>query len=117
MWVEDSARCAGNFVDSDRSTWVATLDVNLTAVLVGAQLAARVMKPGDNGEDCRNCSVGSAFFKLAGDACHLCSRACAYPTKAGLCSMCLNKHICTRVLAGIILLMASAGGLFPMFLF
>ena len=37
-------------MDADRGAWVPTLDVNLKAGLVGVQLAARAMKPGDNGE-------------------------------------------------------------------
>ncbi len=79
---------AGDFVDSDGPGWKATLNINLVAALVGARIAARAMtssgKPG-------------GWLWL--------------PKIKGMqCVHCISHK---TVIAGAIIFMASAGGLFP----
>ena len=87
-WSETCETYAGDFVDSDGPGWKATLNINLVAALVGARLAARAMtssgKPG-------------GWLWLA---------------KIRARSAC-TAYLTRTVIAGAILFMASAGGLFP----
>ena len=39
----DSVSAAGDFLDMNNASWLRTLDINLTAVLVGIRLAAAAM--------------------------------------------------------------------------
>ena len=110
------ARCAGDFVDSDRGTWVPTLDVNLKAALVGVQLAARVMKPGDNGVSSSLCDAVHPAWEAMYASCVVqpCLTACPTSTRLITHELLHGDDVRVCALAGMILLMASAGGLFPM---
>jgi NAD(P)-dependent dehydrogenase (short-subunit alcohol dehydrogenase family) len=49
---------AGDFVESQGNSWLATLDINLRGALIGARLAAQAMiKQGTKGEPDCSCSV------------------------------------------------------------
>ena len=72
-WLEALSGAAGSFLNSDDMNWQKTLDVDLRAVIVGAQMAARHMLAKQTKGEPDICAHPTAAACLKGSAQTVCS--------------------------------------------